>query len=333
MRKPRVKVIAAGVLSCSLLGIAVLYVVVVDMPGESRKPPLPALSEEESTARERLRADLDVLARQIGDRNTRALEGLERAAAFIEERLRAAEYSPARQTFDTKGIPTSNIEVVITGEQPTSLVVGAHYDTAWSCPGANDNGTGVVSLLELARRLHGIRPKHTLRLVFFTNEEPPHFDTELMGSFVYANQLAAIGTQVVGMLSLETMGFYSDEEGSQRYPPVIGAVYPSRGNFIGFIGNVGSRALVRETVSLFRDVATIPSEGTAAFATIPGVGWSDHASFWRHDWPALMVTDTAPFRYEHYHTSEDTIDKVDFDGLARVTIGLEHVIRKLAKAH
>ena len=166
--------------------------------------------------------------------------------------------------------------------------------------------------------------------MFFVNEEPPYFFTDQMGSRVYADDLASRNVDVRAMLSLETMGSFSDEDASQHYPSLIGAYYPSRASFIGFVGDLDSRPLIREVVGSFREVATLPSEGAAAPASVPGVDWSDHASFIRHGWPALMVTDTAPYRYAHYHTPEDTPDKVDFERLARVTVGLEHVIRKLA---
>lgn len=308
----------------------IFYGVVVAMPGDSRELPLPAPSDAERLARERMEPDLRELAQGIGERNLRKPRGLRRAAELIERELRAAGYRPTRQSYDVDGVTVSNIEATLAGNSRETVVIGAHYDSAIDCPGANDNGTGVVALLELARRLQGAQPERTLRFVFFVNEEPPYFNTDQMGSRVYADALAAQGVRVVGMLSLETMGSFSDEPNSQRYPPGIGMFYPDRASFIAFVGDVDSRALVRDAVESFREVATIPSEGTAAPSKIRGVDWSDHASFWRHGWPALMVTDTAPFRYAHYHLESDTVDKVDFDSLARVVVGLEHVIRHLA---
>src|SRR5204863_8490539 len=111
------------------------------------------------------------------------------------------------------------------------------------------------------------------------------------------------------------------------YPsPVLGAFYPRVGNFSGFVGNIGSRRLVRRALSTFRRGGRLPSEGAAVPAFVPGVAWSDHWSFWQQGYPAIMVTDTAPFRYAHYHTPQDTVEKVDFDSLARVTQGLVPVV-------
>jgi hypothetical protein len=131
------------------------------------------------------------------------------------------------------------------------------------------------------------------------------------------------------MLSLETIGYYSDEPGSQKYPFPIGLFFPSTANFIGFVGNPSSRGLTRRVVRVFRSYSKFPSEGINAPAVIPGVGWSDHWSFWQAGYPAVMVTDTALFRYRHYHTAEDTVDKIDFDGMTRVVAGLRFVIEDL----
>ncbi len=162
------------------------------------------------------------------------------------------------------------------------------------------------------------------------NEEPPHFQTENMGSLVYARALAARGERVVAMLSLESIGFYRDEEGSQHYPPPLSLFYPSRGDFIAFVGNVRSRALVRDVVQAFREAEPFPSEGAALVSVLPGVGWSDQWAFWQEGFPALMVTDTAPFRNPHYHQPTDLPPTVDVERMARVTRGVGAVIRQLA---
>jgi Zn-dependent M28 family amino/carboxypeptidase len=208
--------------------------------------------------------------------------------------------------------------------------VGAHYDSVAGTVGANDNCTGVAAVLELARLLRGRKLQRTVRFVLFANEEPPYFQTGDMGSLVYARQLRRDRVQVSVMISLETMGFYSDVPGSQKYPPVLGSFYPSRGDFIGFVGNSESRDLVRRSIRTFRESTSFPSEGVAAPADWPGVGWSDHWSFWQEGYPAIMITDTAVFRYPYYHTSLDTSDKVDFSRMARVVEGVRRVVESLA---
>jgi len=174
--------------------------------------------------------------------------------------------------------------------------ITAHYDSAEDAAGANDNGSGSAAVLELARLLKDAPLKDKrLRLVLFVNEEPPWFQTKDMGSLVYAKELKRRNENVISAMSLETIGMYSDEEGSQQYPAVLGSLYPKQGNFIAFVGNVSSAALVRRSVASFRRTVSFPAEGAAAPAGITGVSWSDQWSFWQQGYPAVMVTDTAPF--------------------------------------
>ena len=217
-------------------------------------------------------------------------------------------------------------------QPPPILLIGAHYDSVFGSPGANDNGSGVAAMLALARRFAGKPAQHTLRFVAFVNEEPPYFLTGQMGSFVYAGRCKARGDRISAMISLETIGYFSDAPHSQTYPaPGLGVFYPSVGNFIGFVSNVPSRNLLRRAIALFRKHAKIPSEGAALPAFIPGVSWSDQWSFWQHGYPGIMITDTAPFRYPHYHSATDTPDKLDYDRFALVVSGMEKVIEELDK--
>ena len=301
------------------------------MPGRSHRGPLPPLSAAETALSASLKRDVAELAGRIGDRNTDRPEALREAAAYLESQLAPAA-AVSRQTFTAGGVSCDNLEIELRGgsEPGEIVIVGAHYDSVPGCAGANDNASGVAGLLALARSLAKTSPARTLRFVAFTNEEPPHFQTPEMGSRVYAARCRQRGERVAGMLSLETIGCYSDEKGSQHYPPPFGLFYPSEGNFIAFVGNLSSRDLVRRCIRVFREKAAFPSEGGALPSITPGVGWSDHESFWREGYAALMVTDTAPFRYPHYHTAGDTPDKVDTDRAARVVGGLEHVLRDLA---
>jgi hypothetical protein len=322
-----------GALSfAGLLVGAVLWMTAV--PGRSHTGPLPALQSNEAELAGRLREHVSAIASK--PHNVGYPEELERAAVHIEGALKCMGYEPRQQPFRAGGQEVRNIEVEIEPDPglaaPETLVVGAHYDSYYDAPGANDNGTGVAGLLELARSLTDLRGRASIRvrLVFFVNEEPPFFKTELMGSLVYAKALKASGERVRGMFALETLGFYSDEERSQRYPPPLGLLYPTTGNFVAFVGLTSSRSFVRETIRTFRALAPFPSVGGTAPAFIPGIDWSDHWAFEQVGFPALMITDTAPFRYPHYHSSSDTPDKVDYQRLARVMSGLERVVREWA---
>src|SRR5262249_8173894 len=194
------------------------------------------------------------------------------------------------------------------------VVMVACDDRVCVARGENDTGRGVAAVLALARRFAGKAGQRTLRFAAFVNEEPPYFLSSQMGSYVYAQRCKQRGDRIIAMISLETIGYFSDAPNSQSYPaPGLGAFYPKIGNFIGFVGNVGSRGLLRRTISIFRRQKKIPSQGAALPGFIPGVSWSDQWSFWQHGYPAIMITDTAPFRYPHYHLSTDTPDKLDYD--------------------
>ena len=291
-----------------------------------------ALNEAEAVLRAELVADVQKLAGEIGERNLRRYAQLNATAEFIEDSFRRAGLTPRRDSYELRGQACHNIEVEIRGTSSEIVVVGAHYDSVFGCPGANDNGSGVAALLALARRFAGKQAAKTVRFVAFVNEEPPYFQTDEMGSLVYAKRCKERGDRITAMISLETIGYFSDEPGSQKYPGAgLGFFYPSKGNFIGFATNTNSRALLRTVVSAFRKADKLPSESAALPAAIPGIGWSDHWSFWQCGYPAVMVTDTAPFRYRHYHEPSDTPDKLDYDRFALVVSGMESVIGQLAR--
>jgi hypothetical protein len=301
------------------------------MPGKNISQAAP-LSRDEVALREELRADVQKLAGEIGERNMWHYPQLNAAADFIEDSFSRAGLHPRRDSYEMRGQICHNIETEISGSRPEVILIGAHYDSVFGSPGANDNGSGVAALLALARRFGGKTTQHSLRFVAFVNEEPPYFLGGQMGSFVYAGRCKARGDKISAMISLETIGYFSDAPHSQTYPsPGLGLFYPKVGNFIGFVSNVHSRTLLRRVIALFRKHSKIPSEGAALPAFIPGVSWSDQWSFWRNGYPGIMVTDTAPFRYPHYHSSSDTPDKLDYDRFTLVVSGMQKVIEDLDK--
>jgi hypothetical protein len=323
----------------TLIGIAlaISWWVMIRMPGHSYRGPLPALTDEETALAERLGADVRILAGEIGVRNRYAPKAYERAAQHIESRLTEAGLTPQRQPCPPRNpsLTPGNIWCEIRGstEPERIVIVGAHYDSYADSPGADDNGSGVAAVLSLADMLATAKPAKTLRFVLFADEEPPQFQGDEMGSLVFARECQARGETIDAMISVETIGWYSDEPGSQQYPRPLSAIYPAEGNFVGLVTDVQSRALVREVIACFRATTEFPSEGAALPASLPGVSWSDHWAFWQTGVPALMATDTAPFRYPHYHTPEDTPDKVHPERMARVVKGLERVLRHLSRAN
>jgi len=326
--------VVAGIIAVALI---TAWRIMVWMPGRSFRGQLPPLDEREKRVRDRLRNDLQRLSGDIGPRNvSHQYDGLLAAAEFIEQSLVDAGYETSDQAFDVDGQIVRNIAVEIQGStRPDEvLVVGAHYDTIPNCPGANDNGSAVVANLALARSFSpsngAAPPERTIRFVFFVNEERPYYGTESMGSLRYAQKCQADGDKIIGMICLETIGYYSNTPGSQRYPTRwLGYLYPTTGNFITVVGNIASRRFVHQVIRGLRRTA-IPSQGMAAPHLLKDIFRSDHASFWRCGYPALMITDTANFRYAHYHTPEDTVDKVDFQTLARLISAIEASVMEVA---
>lgn len=324
--------IAVAVVALALLIALTSLLRMTMMPLSSFKGPLPPVSAAQSELAGRLSQHVRYLSSTIRERNSRYEDSLSQTITYLRGQLTQMGYHVVERTYTVSGQAVSNLEVQLAGSDDNGdiVVVGAHYDSVEGTVGANDNASGVAATLELARMLSATRPRKTIRFVFFVNEEPPFFQNAEMGSLVYARQLRHEGVRVSAMLSLETIGYYSEEPGSQKYPPVLGWFYPSRGNFIGFVGNTESRALVRQSIRAFRETTRFPSEGVAAPENLPGVGWSDHWSFWQQGYPAIMITDTAVFRYPYYHTPLDTADKVDFQKMARVVDGVEKVVVSLA---
>jgi hypothetical protein len=305
------------------------------VPGRSHTGPLPPLTQEERALAVVLKQHIEAVA--AGEHNIRHYDELEKAARYIEATLASYGYSVGRQEFVADGRTVRNIDVMIEPfadiTDPEVIVVGAHYDSVVGSPGANDNGSGAAAVIELARLLRDLTGvgERRIRLVLFVNEEPPYFKTEDMGSLHYARALAERKEKVVAMYSLETIGFYTSASASQRYPAPFSLIFPDRGDFVAFVGTPYSRALVWETIRSFRSHTPFPSIGGVAPDIVPGIDWSDHWAFAQFDFPAMMVTDTAPFRYPHYHQLTDTPDKIDIESLARVVKGMERVIRDMTR--
>jgi hypothetical protein len=273
-----------------------------------------------------------VLASEIGERNLFRPEGLRAAAGYIRQAWRRQGFSVSEEAFEVLGQRCVNLFVEHRGSSRSGeiVLVGAHYDSLFGTPGANDNATGVAVLLELSGILKHAIPTRTVRLVAFVNEEPPYFHTEQMGSRVHARNARSRGEKIVAMLSLETLGYYAQAPGTQRYPFPFGAFYPATADFVAVIGNLASRRLVVEFLRHFMLATDFPVEGAATLPWIPGVDWSDHWSFWKEGYPAVMLTDTAPYRYPEYHTPQDLPEKLNGREFARAAHGIMEAVRRLA---
>lgn len=326
--------VIGGLALALLAGIGAGAWYALAVPGRSHQGPLPVATADVRDLAARLRTHVTAVASV--PHNVRHAAALERAALHIERTLQGLGYPLELQSFPVGRTTVRNIEATreprAGGGTAGTLVIGAHYDSFEDAPGANDNGTGTAAVLELARLLKDWRPETTrLRFVLFVNEEPPYYRTAEMGSWRYAKRLAERGERVRGMIALETLGAFSDAPGSQTYPPPFGLLFPSTANFIALVGLPGGRGFLHEVIGAFRRSAAFPSIGGVAPDIVPGVGWSDHWAFHQFGFPAIMATDTALYRYPHYHRPSDTPDKVDYDRLARITMGFAQVVREIAR--
>jgi Zn-dependent M28 family amino/carboxypeptidase len=292
------------------------------------------IGKETMGIRDNLKKSVNKLAREIGSRGYLETEALKRAAGFIEEELKSYGYDVLYQPFTVDNTEYKNIYVEIKGskEPEKVIVVGAHYDTVLGTPGADDNASGVAVLLELARLLTNIRPDNTIQFVAFTIEEPPFYRTKNMGSYKYAGKLKKEGRDVEGMICLESIGYYAESRGSQFFPfSFFKWIYPDRGDFLMFVSNLGSRGFMKRVQNGFKKGSRLPSETITASSFVPGVDFSDHWSFWKHGFDAVMLTDTAFYRNANYHAASDTPETLDYERMAEVVLGLKTAVEELAK--
>ncbi len=313
----------------SLIGLNYL----TDMPNRSYEGKLLPLSKAGQIVKENLKTHVFTLSSKIGRRNTINYENLHLASDYIKDEFSKYGYSVLTQQYNVDNKTVKNLEVEIKGKsKPDEIIlIGAHYDSAIGTKGANDNASGVAAMLENARLLSTFKPARTIRFVAFVNEELPFFWTKEMGSLMYATDARKKGENIVAMFSIESIGYYSDKEESQKYPFPFNMYYPSTGNFIAFVSDLSSRDLLKNTLNTFREQVSFPSEGLFAPSWMAGVSLSDNWSFWKNAYPALMITDTAFLRYKFHHTSEDTYEKLDYYRMAIVTEGILNIIKYISE--
>ena len=342
------KVLANSVPVLGLSSILSCGCASLKMPGESYHGELLPLNTRQISMKKELKNHVYHLSEIIGERNLMNYSGLEQTADYINAQFKSYEYNTdiqeytvpqgaLRKHWNTSGYAKQIYKNIIaelkgTDKSDEIIVVGAHYDSVpvAGCKAANDNASGVAAILCLAKYFSKTRQSRTIRFVAFTNEEPPFFWTKYMGSYVFAKECKSKGENITAMLTPETIGCYSDKKGSQGYPFPLSLFYPSEGNFIAFIANSKSKELTRQCVKTFRANAQFPSMGACLPMIVPRIGSSDHWSFWQMGYPALMITDTAPYRYKHYHKTSDSLENMDLDKMTRVVDGLKKVIADIA---
>ncbi|MBK7862690.1 MAG: M28 family peptidase [Archangiaceae bacterium] len=319
-------------MSLKRIGLAVVVCVLLALVGFSWLTVQPVFSSESAGPAVkadpmRLEASVNKLAVELHPRGCSDVENLDRAAAWLSGQLPA----PTEQTWSRGKKTYRNVSAIFGPRVGPRIVVGAHYDTAFSLPGADDNASGVAAVLELARLFGEHPPPFSVELVFWSLEEPPYFATADMGSVHHADALAAAGVDVRAAISLETIGYFSDAEGSQHFPvPAMGLLYPTTGNHIVVVGDLGQIGLTRSMKRAMRGANDLPVASANIASFVPGVDWSDHRSYWAHGWPAVMVTDTAPNRNPNYHQPSDLPGTLDYRRMAKVVEGVHSALYAIA---
>ncbi len=306
--------------------VAVVSVLTQPMLGSERRGPAVTADAE------RLKAIVTKLSVDLAPRDYTHPANLDAAAAFIRAELEAPGRKTTTQEWQVDGVTYRNVSALFGPETEERIVVGAHYDACQPFPAADDNGSGVAALLELARLLEANPPKAQVELVAWSLEEPPFFRKQVMGSYVHAKSLSDAKVAVRAAVSLETMGYFTDAEDSQHFPvPGLSALYSTRGNYLAVVGNLGQMGLTRTMKSAMRAAAPLPIFSINAPASIPGIDFSDHLNYWRFGFPAVMVTDTAMNRNANYHTANDTAGTLDYPRLAQATAGVFEAIHRLSE--
>ena len=281
--------------------------------------------------RANLTRHLTYLSVTLGDRSICRPGNLKAAEDYVSQNFAAMGYAPRRQTFTYMGEEVSNI--IVGDENPGGYyILGAHFDTVAGTPGADDNASGVAVLLEVARLARNLPPPRPWAFIGFTCEEPPAFSTPAMGSRVYVQRARRQKANILGMLCLEMVGYYSQTPHSQSLPlPLRLMGYPATGNFIGLVSDRRSRPLMERLEAAIQGGCLLPAVTLAVPLgghILPEVRLSDHANFWDEGYPAVMLTDTAFMRNPNYHGPGDVMDHLDLTAMTELTLGLVNFVQR-----
>ncbi len=287
---------------------------------------------------ENLKEHVYTIVEKFDDRIYTNTEMLDKTATYIYDEFQKYSDDVSYQTFEVEGFlddPTRAYRNVIANFNGSKscddglTVVGGHYDTFGGHAGANDNTSAVAGLLELVRLLKKHPPTCDVQVVAYTLEEPPFFRTPNMGSFQHAKYLHDHNIKVSKVIVLDMIGYFSDEKNSQSYPfPFMDIYYPKEANFISIVSNLSWKniALTRETKGVFKESSNLPVYSMNAFSFIPGIDFSDHHNYWKFDYPAILVSDTAFYRSDNYHTPKDSPETLDYERLAKVVEGVFRMV-------
>lgn len=268
-------------------------------------------------------------------RNYNNIQSLNDAANYIFQEFSVAGCRVTKQTYTTDSdMVYTNVIAEINPNADTTYVIGAHYDVCGDNKGADDNASGVAGLIELAKlfRMHEKQIPFNIQLVAYSTEEPPYFGTRYMGSYVHAKSLKDQNKKVTLMISLEMIGYFTEKEKSQKFPSAfLKPFYPSVGNFIAIASTYDNNDHVKEIKQVMLEKTKVPCEALAAPVLVTGVDFSDHRNYWKFDYPAVMITDTAFYRNPNYHTKDDLPSTLNYAKMAEVVKGVFYFILKKAE--
>lgn len=281
-------------------------------------------SHKRQTARQaspsNLKNHVKTISENFYPRDYKNVGNLNRTADYIKTQLQQFSLDVSEQNYSAENREYKNVIAKFGSPGKPVLVIGAHYDSCGKHPAADDNASGVAGLIELARLLKDQSPVNiAVELVAYSTEEPPIFGSNDMGSFVHAQRLKAQKIDVVGMLSLEMIGYFSDEWGSQDFPAYLMRLfYPSKGNFIAVVSNFSSYSLTRQIKQSMQLATDLPVYSMNGPGSLYGIDYSDHRNYWEFEFPAVMITDTAFLRNKAYHTDQDTFDRLNYEKMSKV---------------
>lgn len=271
----------------------------------------------------RLKESVTILTQSNVARNYRHLDQLNATADYIRNQFSYYADTVYFQEFKVKGITYKNVIAGFGLEKSERLIVGAHYDVCGDQAGADDNASGVAGLIELARMLKDSSASKRIDLVAYTLEEPPFFATEYMGSYIHAQSLHDDSVQVVGMVSLEMIGYFDDAKKSQDYPiGILSWFYGNKGNYITVVNKLGRGAFGAKFTKTMKRQTVVETKNFQGPKQLTGIDFSDHRNYWKYGYNAVMITDTAFYRNNNYHQVSDTLGTLDLTRMKQVIDGV-----------
>ena len=313
------------VLIICTVAIAAVWLIIAQPTAEKNSPSRVKIDTK------RLERHVRKLSEEFHPRDYRNVKNLNRTADYIIDHFkRAGARAVHFQEFEEQGKNYKNVIARFGTEVGERIVIGAHYDTVIDTPGADDNASGVAGLIELAYLLGKNPINGNIELVAYTLEEPPFFGTNHMGSAKHAESLASQLIPVKLMISLEMIGFFTDEENSQIFPmPLLSLIYPEKGNYIVIVSGFDQRKITKKVKVSMRGTTNLPVHSINAPSIIAGIDFSDHRNYWNNGYKAVMITDTSFYRNRAYHRNNDTADRLNYASMAKVVVGVFETIKTL----